>query len=158
MKVYERQKIVLATIVFFIIFSCPLYWLINPNYLYFWPYYHWELGFGAVPYTSHKPTVFITRVDGKPLSPPIRLNEYFKENNFKWDPTRDYLIQKNLWKKIGTNDYQSVKKIFEEQFLKRTNANRIHYEIGLIKFDPIVFYKKNKWIEQKIEYEDVYER
>lgn len=155
---YHRQKYILSFLVFGIILLCPVYKYFRPNYLYLWPYYHWELGFGSVPYLSRKPTVFIVEVDGEVLSPPKRLNQYFRDNNLLWHPTRDYLIQKNLLWKIGTSEYEATKGIFEERFLKRTNAREIHYHIGEIIFNPITFYREKKWIKKKIEHKDVFIR
>lgn len=109
-----------------------------------WPYYHWELGFGHVFTNVDRWTLEVRSVNGVALNPPVPAEEFVRKHGGRWIANQDYKgvqyagleqFEKSPLKKSG------YRRALEANLFRQFNIKEAQYSIHRYRIDPVHFRK-----------------
>ncbi len=150
MQKYNRDKFIFVFIVTTLLLLAPIDKYLNRNSFRFWPYYHWEIGFGEIPFTIIRPIIHIHEVDGIALAEPVRLVDFFIKNELTWIPTKDYLIQRELLHSFKSSTPEKIQAILIEKYFKQFAKKSVAYTLSEITLDPVAYLKNKSIFKQRV--------
>ncbi len=150
MRKIQNDRLILTFVVTFILLLAPLDFFNYKNSFRFWPYYHWEIGFGKIPFNQEQQIIFIEAIDGVDLVEPKRMSHFFVENNLNWNPTKDYLIQREMRHALDSPRLAQVQNILTKKYFQQLGKSSVRYHLSSVTIDPIEFYKSGEIIHEEL--------
>jgi len=111
--------------------------------MYFFPLYHWELGFGKVHSKSIIYQIFLTELNNRSLKEELLLEHWLKRMN-KWQHNSDYKLARSLAFSLNKNpeSRQKIYRAFNDYVFTKNGYHQAKYYLKRIEFDPLDHYHR----------------